>query len=184
MNKIITLSVVVLTLTALLVYISYRDKEVSKLAITSEEGKTNSDNHETPVPSEEVVTLDSVEIGDGESDLGVYVVLSTNYRVRIAESDNPSTIENYFEVVSYHEGYISPDKKFVALQGSKFEDSFVEVYEAGRGILHNRTWGRVVEWTEDSLLKVDACNLAGEDCTYLISSSNEKPWEFTERVLE
>jgi hypothetical protein len=130
----------------------------------------------------ENIKITDVEVGDSVTSFDVTLITNTAERIKIAESGNPDTIENYFDIVAYQKAYISPNKEFVALQGGQFEDSFVQIYDAKSGVLHEWQWGRFVEWTPDNLLKVDSCNLAGEDCKYLISGTNEKPWEFVERI--
>lgn len=132
-------------------------------------------------PERKDVTVTQVTISDIETDRGVYVSLDNGERIMIAQSDDPETIDYYFDIVTYFEAFISPDKKFVALQGAQFEDQFMQVYDAQTGILHELQWGRVVDWTPTNLLRVDSCNLAGEECTYLISENSEEPWEFVER---
>lgn len=45
-------------------------------------------------------------------------------------------------------------------------------------MLHKRTYGKVSVWTAGNLLKVESCNLAGEDCSDKISVSGDTPWVF------
>lgn len=184
MRNTIAIATLILVLLGLFAYIFFNEENYSEpLAIPAEEniGSTTDEQVES---EDQSATVNTVVIGDGPTDFGVYTLLSTGERIKIAESDNPDTIEDYFNIVTYHEAFVSPDKKFVALQASLFEDSFIQVYVAGSDTLHERQWGRIVEWTDDNLLKVDSCDLSGEDCTYLISSGSETPWEFVPRDME
>ncbi|HMO78176.1 MAG TPA: hypothetical protein PKA42_01025 [Candidatus Paceibacterota bacterium] len=177
MKYLITIITIVLLL---LVFVITFNQDEKLEVVELEEGKALDSTQESEI--EEYSEVAEVEVGDSVTSFDVIVVTNTGERIKIAESDNSETIENYFDIVTYQEAYISPNKKFVALQGSQFEDSFVQIYNTKSGVLHEWQWGRFAEWTPDNLLKVDSCNLAGEDCSYLISETNEKPWEFIERV--
>lgn len=176
MKKVIALSLVAVLLIGAFVYLRLPDQEVALVTENIDERTNQLTENET-----EPVVVDRVVINDGAPDFGVYVVASTGERIKIAESDDPETIEDYFSIVTYHKAYLSPNKQFVALEASLFEDLFVVVYDVASGTLHDRQWGQVGSWTEDNLLTIDSCNLAGEDCTYLISNRSEAPWEMTER---
>jgi hypothetical protein len=123
-----------------------------------------------------VVATEVKEVTEDSVDPGVYATLSNGETKRIAASDNLETIKNYFEIVTYREAYVSPDMQFVAVQGSQFEDAIVQVYEVETDLLHEIIYGVVLGWTSDGLLKIESCNLAGENCTDKISVSAETPW--------
>lgn len=123
-----------------------------------------------------VVATEVKEAAEASVDSGVYATLSSGETKRIAASSDLDTLENYFDVITYREAFISPDKSFVAVQGYQFEDAIVQVYEVETDILHEIIYGVVSEWTADGLLKIESCNLAGENCTDKISVSVETPW--------
>jgi hypothetical protein len=184
MKNIFTTLVLAMILIGLFVYMNLNGENSHDPVVDSVEENASSSANGPSDSEDQDITVDTVIISDGTADFGVYALVSTGERIKIAESDNPDTIENYFNIVTYHQALVSPNKKFIALQASLFEDSFVQVYDANTGTLHDRQWGRVIQWTDKNLLVVDSCDLSGEECTYLISSSSVKPWEFISREME
>ncbi len=183
MSKLVIISILIIIPIAALLYVQLSQPSVTQLqeeVPNQTEPETNTEPEVEPEAQD--VYIVEVEIGDSANDLGVYVITTTGEKLKIAQSDNPETIENYFDIETYHEAFISPNNKFVALEGSRFEDGFVKVYAVETNTLYDEQWGYVDEWTSDGLLKVDACDLSGEVCTYLISRDANRPWEFIERT--
>ncbi len=183
MSKFIIILVLIIIPIAALLYVQLSQPSVTQLqeeVPNQTEPQTNTEPELEPETQD--TTIAEVEIGDGTDDFGVYVITTTGEKLKIAQSDNPETIENYFDIVTYHEAFISPNNKFVALEGSRFEDGFVKVYAVETNTLYDEQWGYVDEWTSDGLLKLDVCDLSGEVCTYLISRDANRPWEFIERT--
>ena len=91
----------------------------------------------------------------------------------------PFNENNFEETVQYDEAYVSPNKQFVAFAARGFEEKFVQIYDVSSDILHDRIYGEVVEWRDNNLLEINACNLSGEQCSVKLSVSAERPWEVT-----
>jgi|GEM_PF-596636 len=135
-------------------------------------------------PAARELTIRSVEVRnerDQEGQGGVYAVFSDGSAATLALQVAPDDVEDIHDIVTYRSALVSPDARRVALQATGFEDDFVEIYDAATRTLHKRTYGKAVSWSEDGLLSVRACNLAGEQCTAKVSVSSEKPWLFETR---
>ena len=117
--------------------------------------------------------IENVEIIDDDA---VYALLSNGEQRRFAEFV-PFENNNFTEVRTYQSYKISPNKKFVAIEGSAFEEGIVQVYEVETDTLYEVMYGDIDDWTADGLLKIKSCNLAGEQCSNKISTSPNRPWE-------
>ena len=123
-----------------------------------------------------VMSTEVIAATEDAVDPGVYVTLSNGDAKLIAASSDLDTLENYFEVITYREAFVSPDKTFVAVEGSQFEDAIVQVYDPATDVLHEIMYGVVSGWTTNGLLRIESCDLSGESCTDKISVSSLTPW--------
>ena len=136
----------------------------------------NSNGTETNIDSKnqtENLTITDVKIAEEDA---VYITLSSGQRREIAKFV-PFQNSNFNEVRSYQSYKISPNNQLVAIEGYTFEDRITEIYDVKTDTLHEVIYGQIDSWTQDGLLKITSCNLAGEQCTDKISVSADIPWE-------
>lgn len=112
----------------------------------------------------------------GSSDGGVYITLSSGETRFVAKSDPISQPIDPLNSNTYKLALVSDDGKFVAVSGTGFEEPFVQVYDVQTGTLHEKLYGITTGWTNDGLLKIESCDLTGEECSEKISVSADKPW--------
>lgn len=125
----------------------------------------------------EPFTIESAGVvNDGD----IEVVLSNGEKKIVAQALKPATEAQYNEVETYVEAVISPNRKFVALQGIGFEDSFIRVYNAEADRLEDKIYGEVQDWDNVGRLGILSCDLSGEECTSYISLSPDTPWVLEE----
>ncbi len=105
----------------------------------------------------------------------VEVLLSDGTKKVIAQGLAAEDVSDIYLIETYLEAFISPNSKFVALQAIGFEDYFVSIYNAETGLLKDKIYGEVTNWSSDGLLKINTCNLAGEECRQFISKSAGEP---------
>lgn len=129
----------------------------------------------TPATVEDIssITISGAKVVN-EGD--IEVSLSNGEQKIVARSKKPDDVEQYFEIETFQEAFISPNRKFAALQAIGFEDPFIQIYNLGEDRLEDKIYGEVSDWDNLGRLGVLSCNLAGEDCTQYISSSPEMPW--------
>lgn len=125
----------------------------------------------------QALTINSAKVVN-EGDMEVS--FSNNVKKIVAVAKKPGSVENYFEIETYREAFISPNRKFVALQGTEFEDTFVRIYNAEEDRLEDKMYGEVMDWDNIGRLGILSCNLAGEECTSYISVSSKTPWVLEE----
>lgn len=164
-NILITIVVLFLIITIVLFLQNIKSKNFNNL-------KNNDDSNQLTASSTEVIE-------DTDQTKGViYVILSNGDKLKIAQSNGPKDVSEIYDIITYRNTYISPNKKFVAVEATGFEESFVEVYDVATNILHRRTHGDVIKWNDSGLLEVLSCDLAREDCNNKVSISSDKPWLF------
>lgn len=166
--------VVVLVIVSLLIFKNYPRPD--KLNESNNETFNNTVNNE--------ITVSSVEVkknNDATHDGGVYVTFANGNTKKIAQSKGPQDVAEIYDIISYRKAFISLDHKYVAVEATGFEESFVEVYEVSTDVLHKRTHGVVTRWTNDGFLEVKSCDLSGEECNNKISISSNKPWLFKQQ---
>ena len=129
---------------------------------------------------EEAESLPSVESAVVVNDGDIEVLLSTGEKNIVARAYKPETQEQYNEVETYTEAVISPNRKFVALQGIGFEDSFVRIYNVDADRLEDKIYGEVQDWDNIGRLGILSCDLSGEKCVSYISIAPETPWVLRE----
>lgn len=105
----------------------------------------------------------------------VYVTLNTGEERKIADFV-PFVENNFTEVRTYQSYTISPDKQFVAVGGSAFEEQIVQVYEVQTDTLHEVIYGQIDGWTSEGLLEIQSCDLSGENCVEKVSVGSTTPW--------
>ena len=126
--------------------------------------------------SSEVDLLPEIESAQIINEGDVEVTFSNGTKNVVAMANKPTSQEQYYEIETYTKTYISPNRKFVALQGIGFEDSFVRIYNADAGRLEAKIYGEVLDWDNIGRLSILACDLSGEECTNYISESGDAPW--------
>ena len=124
----------------------------------------------------QTATIEKAEIREKPKS-GVYITLSNSETLMVAETVKFDK-NNFTEVKTYRKVTVSPNKRFAAIDANGFEESFVQIYDAETDKLYKRTYGQTSVWTDDNLMKIQMCNLAGENCSGKISVSNDKPWVF------
>ncbi len=124
----------------------------------------------------QTATIEKAEIRE-EPKSGVYTTLSNGETRMVAETVKFDK-NNFTEVKTYRKVTVSPNKRFAAIDANGFEESFVQIYDAGTGKLYKRTYGQTSGWTDNNLMKIQICNLASEKCSGKISVSSDKPWIF------
>lgn len=157
--------VVVLVIASLLIFKNYQRPD-----------KLNESNNE--------ITVSGVEVkknNDATNDGGVYVTFANGNTKKIAQSKGLQDVADIYDIISYRKAFISGDHKYVAVEAVGFEEPFIEVYEANTNVLHKRTHGVVMRWTNDGFLEVKSCDLSGEECNDKISISSNKPWLFKQQ---
>ena len=131
----------------------------------------------TSVEVESSLTIESAEVvNDGD----IEVLFSTGEKNIVARAYKPATQEQYNEVETYAEAIISPNRKFVALQGIGFEDSFVRIYNVDADRLEDKIYGEVQDWDNIGRLGILSCDLPREECVSYISIAPETPWVLRE----
>jgi hypothetical protein len=128
------------------------------------------------LPTEPLTIESAGVVYDGD----IEVVLSNGEKKIIAQAFKPASQEQYFEIETYSEAVISPNRKFAALQGIGFEDSFVRIYNTEADRLEDKIWGEVQDWDNIGRLGILSCDLSGEECTSYISVSPDTPWVLEE----
>ena len=118
----------------------------------------------------------SIESATVVNEGDIEVTLSDGQKKVVARAKKPQTEEEYYEIETYQEAFVSPNRAFVALQGIGFEDSFVRIYNVVADRLENKIYGEVTAWDNVGRLGILACDLSGEECTNYISVSPETPW--------
>lgn len=123
----------------------------------------------TPAPSvpESGLTIATTSIKNNV----VEVTLSDGTKKVIAQEIDAQDVSDIYLIENYLETSLSPNNKFVALQGVGFEDYFVSIYGVDTGLLAEKIYGEVTGWTTDGQLEINACNLAGEECRQFVSKS-------------
>ena len=123
----------------------------------------------TPAPSvpESGLTIATTSIKNNV----VEVTLSDGTKKVIAQGIDAQDVSDIYLIENYLETSLSPNNKFVALQGVGFEDYFVSIYGVDTGLLAEKIYGEVTGWTTDGRLEINACNLAGEECRQFVSKS-------------
>ena len=106
----------------------------------------------------------------------VEVVFSDGSKKIVAKAIDAEDVPDIHSIETFLRTYISPDGRYVALQAVGFEDSFISVYNVAEDRLEEKIYGEVTRWTDGGKLEVNACNLAGEECTRYISATAESPW--------
>jgi hypothetical protein len=129
------------------------------------------------VAPEEVLEIESAAV---VSDGDIEVVLSNGEKKIVAKALKPASQEKYYESETYSEAVISPNRKFAALQGIGFEDSFVRVYNVEADRLEDKIYGDIQDWDNIGRLGILSCDLSGEECTSYISVSPDTPWVLEE----
>jgi hypothetical protein len=119
------------------------------------------------------LTIDSaIVVNDGD----IEVTLSNGEKKLVAQALRPASQEQYYEVETYSAAITSPNRKFAALQGIGFEDSFVRVYNVEANRLEDKIYGEVQDWDNIGRLGILSCDLSGEKCASYISVSADTPW--------
>ncbi|MDJ0589172.1 MAG: fasciclin domain-containing protein [Pleurocapsa sp. MO_226.B13] len=174
------------------VFISVVVGLIGFIALSSDGGSDRANN---PVNENNNINLTvvSTEVRETRADTtdgGVYATLSNGETRFIAKSDriskpiDPSNSDSFQEFVNnsdtYREAVISPEGQFVAVGGTGYETSFVQVYNVRTDTLHDKISGTITGWTDDGLLEIESCDLSGESCVDKISVSAETPWQVRE----
>jgi len=139
----------------------------------------NSNQNETDT-SVSILSTEVRDITQDSKNSGIYVTFSNGEKKLIAESDPILDPIDPERSDTYKKATISPDSTFVAVEGTGFEEGFVQVYDARTDALSEKIWGKVIAWTDDGLLKIQSCNLAQENCVEKISKNSNTPWLVTE----
>lgn len=152
-------------------WIGYTMAPIKTVVIETTTVSTNSINEESPL------TIESAQVVN-EGD--IEITFSNGEKKVVAQANKPTAQEQYFEVETYSEGIISPNRKFAALQGIGFEDSFVRIYNAEADRLEDKIYGEVQDWDNVGRLGILSCDLPREDCVDYISVSPDTPWVLEE----
>ncbi len=132
------------------------------------------------VSETETLRIERAEIvNDGD----VEVSFSTGEKKIVALAKKPEDVKQYFDIETFQKTFISPNREFVALQATEFEEAFVQVYNVESDRLESKIYGVVTGWDNVGRLGILSCNLAGEECTSYISNSPETPWIMVEVAL-
>jgi hypothetical protein len=105
----------------------------------------------------------------------VEAMFSDGTKEVIAQGLETENVSDIYMIETYLEASLSPNSKFVALQGVGFEDYFVSIYSVDTGLQEEKIYGEVSGWTNDGRLEINACNLAGEECRQFVSKNAVKP---------
>jgi hypothetical protein len=135
------------------------------------------------LPTKTLTPLTTIESGETVNDGDVEIAFSDGKKKIIAFAKKSENVANYYEIESYNKVYISPNRKFAALQGIGFEESFVHIYNVEKDRLEDKIYGVVSDWDNTGRLGIVSCNLAGEECISYISTSPETPWVLQEVPL-
>ena len=129
---------------------------------------------------EEAEQLLSVESAVVVNDGDIEVLFSNGEKSIVARAYKPVSQEKYYEIETYTGATISPNRKFIALQGIGFEDSFIRIYNADADRLEDKIYGEVQDWDNIGRLGILSCDLPKEECVSYISVSPDTPWVLEE----
>jgi len=163
------LTIIIIVILGFIGYRYFKNNETTIVDAPDIQTENQQDNAKR-ISTAEIAASSESKPGD------VYVTLENGTTRKVAMAvafDN----DNFTEVATYRETFISQNKKFLAIQGVGFEESFVHIYDVQTNILHEKVYGVFTEWKADGNLEIESCNLAGENCSVKESTDAKKPWE-------
>ena len=128
--------------------------------------------NQTNKQTEQETTISSASVDDKFNP----VVMLSDGKSKIVGQSVEFVEKNFADVKNYREAHISPDRMFVAFEGSGFEESFVEIYSLSGDTLYPPIFGQFTQWLSDGRIQIQSCNLAGENCSIQESISDSQPW--------
>ena len=116
-----------------------------------------------------------VDGSDSES-AWAYVTLSNGTEVKLADWVSLDG-DNFAEVATFQEAYVSPDEQTVVFDVNWFEESYVLIYTVGDSEVSTQE-GTFVERTAEWRAVVEACDLSWEECMTYVSVDMMSVGEF------
>src|SRR4030042_3218035 len=105
----------------------------------------------------------------------VYFINDKGEKITIVESVND--FKDPINNKRYESAVLSPNKKFIALEGTGWEWSILEIYDIFIGKIYSTNENGSAKWLPDSRLYVEGGCGMGLSCGIFESINNSEPWK-------